>query len=268
MTEIFQDIRKTYNFFRPVELADFVEFYGETCDAKTELFLKGQAYTIKMFPSWTPTFYINLGRSYKMSIGKQLFHIRRESDVLILRDRITERFNHPDDHIFITKFYPGGLESVLGMRQSEMTEPVYDLRQVLPPVLIQQIKTAACFQDRVKILNAHLLSCCTKRAVNDHYIKMIHASVSSYMDSGMLLNTSELAERHFLSSKTINRYFQRKIGVSPKKYFSVLRARTALIDWVQDPGKFDPCDYGYYDRSHFQKEVVRFTEARLPPALL
>jgi len=52
------------------------------------------------------------------------------------------------------------------------------------------------------------------------------------------------------------------VGVSPKRYFSVLRARTALIQYVADAIQFDPGRFGYYDMSHFYKDAFNFTGQR------
>jgi methylphosphotriester-DNA--protein-cysteine methyltransferase len=58
---------------------------------------------------------------------------------------------------------------------------------------------------------------------------------------------------------TNNRYFHRVVGTSPKHYFSVLRARTTLSAFVANREDFVPFEYGYYDRSHFDKDIRKFT---------
>jgi len=72
-----------------------------------------------------------------------------------------------------------------------------------------------------------------------------------------------MAEKMFVSSKTINRYFNRVVGLPPKNYFSILRARNALTAYVNHKQEFTPYDFGYYDMSHFYKEVVNFTGDKL-----
>ncbi|WP_218155324.1 helix-turn-helix domain-containing protein [Chitinophaga sp. YR627] len=71
----------------------------------------------------------------------------------------------------------------------------------------------------------------------------------------------------FLTSKSINRYFSKVIGLPPKAYFSILRTRAALTDFIQARETFDPWDYGYYDLSHFSKDVAKLTGQRLSNAL-
>ena len=101
------------------------------------------------------------------------------------------------------------------------------------------------------------------RKKQDHYIKFVKDAINTYAANGLEFNNSELAEKMFTTSKTINRYFHNVIGTSPKNYFSIMRARTALTRYVKGREKFTPFDYGYYDMSHFYKDVVKLTGQRL-----
>ncbi|WPU99208.1 hypothetical protein SNE26_24655 [Mucilaginibacter sp. cycad4] len=264
MIEIFQDIRKTYNFDRPSdELADVVEFYGETCKEKTRLYLDGRSYTIRMFPSWTPTFYINLGEPYQMLVGTRSHGIAQQKDVLILRNSIVERFNHPADHIYIVKFHPGGMEGLFHIRQSLLADQVIDLSQVLPFEFLNNLKLAGDFRQRCALMDNYLLGLGRSHKQKDHYLKLVRSAIGEYNSGAMQLSVSTVAEKSFVTSKTISRYFKQTIGVSPKAYFSMLRSRTALAGYVQDNTQFNPYQYGYFDHSHFYKDVFRFTGQKI-----
>jgi hypothetical protein len=66
MIEIFDDIRKIYQFGSPCEeLADYIDFFSESSFEATRTHIGNSDFTVKMFPSWTPTFWINLGPSYQ-----------------------------------------------------------------------------------------------------------------------------------------------------------------------------------------------------------
>src|SRR5580658_1205297 len=118
MTEIFDDIRGIYDFTLPCEpLRPFIEFFSESSRDKTTHFAAGNPFTIEMFQSWTPTFWINLGVPYRVTTGHIHHKISPDNDILVLRDTTTTRNNHSADHIFTVKFFPGGLESILGINQ-------------------------------------------------------------------------------------------------------------------------------------------------------
>ncbi|HEY4197018.1 MAG TPA: helix-turn-helix domain-containing protein [Mucilaginibacter sp.] len=264
MVEIFDNIRKIYTFTEACpELAEHIEFFSESSVESTQKYIVNSNFSVKMFPSWTPTFYINLGAPYLIAVGQQQHCINAKQDILILRDSIVERFNTPSDNIFTVKFYPGGLEAVLGLSQLKCVGRMVDLGTILPVKLLSQIKKPITFIERCELMQSYLLNSFKERRRKDYYLHFVRDCIDNYAVPSMQLNTSEIAEKMFVSSKTINRYFNRVVGISPKNYFSVARARTALTGYVNHRADFNPYDCGYYDMSHFYKEVVRFTGKKL-----
>jgi AraC-like DNA-binding protein len=268
MVEIFQNIRKIYNFSNPCEeLSAFVEFFSVSSLIEPTHDLNGNYSAVKMFPSWTPTFYINLGTSYYIDLKRTRYLIKENQDILILRNDDVIRHKLPTDNIFTVKFYPGGLEAVLGINQAALVDQVIDLNDILPIQLLAKIKQPLSFEERVELMQSFLLASYTKSDKKDHYLNIVNSSIGEYHASGMKLNTTDVAERLFITSKTINRYFNRVVGISPKSYFSILRARTALTEFVNHKDKFVLMDYGYYDLSHFHKDMVKFTGQKLTESI-
>lgn len=266
MIEIFDNIKKIYRFCQPhPELAAAIEWFSESCPDKTGYHIGTGEFSVSMFPSWTPTIWINLGTPYRLITKNQHQPIAAGQDILILRDDITTRLNQSGDHIFTVKFHPGGLESLLDISQSRLSGRVVSLTEILPAALIHQLRSANTFDTRVQGLQEFFLT--GRRAAaapKDHYIHLVRDCIATYETGKMQFNTSQLAEKMFCSSKTINRYFHDTIGLSPKKYFSILRARSALTAFVSDRSEFSPLDYGYYDMSHFYRESAAFTGRRMP----
>ena len=260
MTEIFDNIRKLYRFYVPTnELAEYIEFFSESSAEETYRHVADNRFTVRMFPSWTPTCYINLGEPYQMVVGTSRYLVRKEIDVLLLRNSVVERFNLPTDHIFTIKFYPGGLETVLGVNQVHLVDQVVRLETILPADLIQRVKLLNAFDERVELLESFFLSQYPGRKRADHYRTIVTNTIGTFESSRLVLNPGQLADRTFVTSKTINRYFHRVIGTSPKQYLSTVRARATLTSYVANRNQFSPDDFGYYDMSHFYKDVVRFT---------
>ncbi|MGI4734247.1 MAG: helix-turn-helix domain-containing protein [Janthinobacterium lividum] len=267
MVEIFQDIRQAYDFDRPCEaLAPYVEFYAQS--ARAHLPSPGALayHSSTMFASWTPTCYINLGPAYVIDLAHMRYTVRAGEDVVLLRNTTVTRHKRATDNLFTLKFYPGGLEAVLGISQVQFTNRLVPLTQVLPMPLVAHLKQPLSFAERVGVLEPFLLRALCRPARLDHYVRLVHDAIGEYQASGLVLSPSAVAERLFLSSKTINRYFHRVVGTAPSQYFAILRARTALTAFVANPLTFAPSDYGYYDRSHFAKAVRHFTGQPLPVA--
>lgn len=264
MVEIFENIRKIYQFSPPCEeLAEYIEFFSESSLDATRATIGDAQFSIKMFPSWTPTIWINLSSPYHLTMGNDHYFVPADKDILLVRDTIVERHNLSTDHIFSIKFFPGGLEAIFGIDQSKMTNQVVDLREILLPSLIMNARKMDSFQKRMKLLQDFFLSQFMKKKRRDHYVRFVNDIIGSYETGEMRYNVNEMAARLFTTSKTINRYFNQIIGTSPKNYFSILRARTALTEYVDRKESFTSSDFGYYDMSHFYKDVVKFTGQRL-----
>ena len=190
MVEIFQNIRKIYRFSAPCEeLANYIEFYSQSVLDLSAQYVKNEFSSVKMFPSWTPTFYINLGSPYYIDLKNTRYHVREQQDVLILRNEDVTRHKLPADNIFTVKFNPGGLEAVLGLNQVPVIDKLIDLNQILPRQLLQKIKQPLNFEERVMIIETFLLEKLIKQTTSDHYVKMVNDSIGEYQATGMQLNT-------------------------------------------------------------------------------
>ncbi|HET6253564.1 MAG TPA: helix-turn-helix domain-containing protein [Puia sp.] len=268
MTEIFDNIREIYDFSLPCEpLRPFIEFFSESSRDRTARLAAGNPFTVEMFPSWTPTFWINLGVPYQLTTGQVHYKISTHDDILVLRDTPTARYNHSADHLFTVKFFPGGLESILGVSQTNFIGKVVPLRHILPARLLDDLKCASCTSQRIALLEDFFLASLPRQLDKDHYTKLVRDSIGLYENTAMLPNTGQLAERLFIHSKAINRYFHRVVGLPPKRYFSIVRTRMALTSYFADPTNFSAADFGYYDQSHFYKAVRQFTGRRITDRL-
>lgn len=264
MVEIFDNIHKIYQYKAPCEeLKDYIEFFSESSFEATSRHIANKCFSVKLFPSWTPTFWINLGAPYQLFLGEKPYFIQSQEDVLILRNTIVERRNLPTDHIFTVKFFPGGLEAIFDINQPRLTDKVVSLSAILPGQLIQEVKKANTFEERMTILQDFFLSLFNKKNNREYYFRIVQKAIETYSGSNMELNNGEIAKEMFATNKTIYRYFTNVIGTTPKNYFSVLRARKALLSYVENKELFSPYDFGYYDMSHFYKEVVKFTGKKL-----
>ncbi|TNV71677.1 hypothetical protein FGO68_gene11064 [Halteria grandinella] len=264
MVEIFDNIHKIYQYRSPCgELKDYIEFFSESSFEATTRHIANECFSVKLFPSWTPTFWINLGSPYQLFLGENRYFIKPEEDVLILRNTIVERRNLPTDHIFTVKFFPGGLEAIFDINQPKLTDKVVNLSTILPAALIQEVKRVDTFEERMEMLQNFFLSQYRKKSTKEHYFKVVQKAIETYGESNMEFSTAEIAKEMFATNKTIYRYFTNVIGTTPKSYFLVLRARKALSAYVSDKELFSPYDYGYYDMSHFYKDVIKFTGKKL-----
>lgn len=264
MVEIFDNIHKIYQYQSPCgELADYIEFFSESSPAATSQYMAGQSFKVRLFPSWTPTIWINLGSPYQLLIGDKLHAVCSEDDILLLRNSIVERYNLPTDHIFTIKFSPGGFEVLFGIRQSYLQDKLINLSSVIPSSLTQALKLVDNFEERVFLLQTYFLNILKPHSKQTYYFRTVKKAIETYHISNMEFNSTQVAKEVFATNKTIYRYFNQVVGTNPKNYFATIRARTALQNYVADKASFSPYDFGYYDMSHFYKDVVKFTGKKL-----
>ncbi len=80
--------------------------------------------------------------------------------------------------------------------------------------------------------------------------------LSDYLDKVKGIATAkEIAEEIFWTNRQINRYLNKYIGVSLKKYLNIQRAYYSYIQIRE--GRFFP--EHYYDRAHFVREIKKHT---------
>jgi AraC-like DNA-binding protein len=264
MTELFQNIRSLYRFKAPCEeLKNYIEFFSESCFETTREFANDRSFSIKMFKSWTPTFWFNLGPSYNLMLDGVVHQVKTKGAIAVTRAETAERVNHPSDYLFSVKFYPGAWQQLLGIDQTKLISGLVQLHELLPFSLIQQIQSAQCFEQRVSLMELFLLQKLPNRKTTDHYLLLVTQTIGVYSEAGLKFNINQLASTTFTSSKTLGRYFNRVIGISPKKYLESIRVRAALPSFLSDRRNFDPVEYGYFDKSHFYRSVARFTGERI-----
>lgn len=236
-----------------------MEFFSETSLAETNRHICAETFTVKLFPSYTPTIWINLGSAYLLKNGRETYSVDQHTDVLVLRNEIIERRNLPTDNIFTVKFNPGGLEAVMGINQTKIGSAVIPVTEIIPASIIRKLKELSDFKDRSRFLEEFFLEKLRKQSQDDYYLKCLNDTIQVFSASGMKSRNTSLADQLYITEKSLYRYFTKVIGTNPKHYFSILRARTALTAYTNAPALFSPYHYGYYDRSHFYKDVLKFT---------
>jgi AraC-like DNA-binding protein len=92
---------------------------------------------------------------------------------------------------------------------------------------------------------------------------MVQRSIDTFLHTGMKLSAAQLANELCMTEKSLNRYFNNVVGTGPKNYFNILRARTSITNFLSKRDSFLPDSYGYYDMSHFYRDVIKFTGTRI-----
>lgn len=160
-------------------------------------------------------------------------------------------------------FKPAGLASLFDLPVFEYTEERIDLKTVFKPAIIEQYATALAAlseaRDKARLLEDFVLKF---YHANKPEPDAIDVAANKIVDSNGLLNVNELMENVYMSRRSFERRFFKKVGLSPKYYARIRRisylmnlvAGKKKVDW---PKIFYEC--GFYDQAHFIKDFEEFT---------
>jgi AraC-like DNA-binding protein len=169
---------------------------------------------------------------------------------------------HSEDHgVLLTTFSPTGATALLPPALGELAGTTTPLADVLGRPqeferLHQQLAEAEDHGRRVRILEEFLLTRLCPSAPDP----LVTAAVAWLQRSTGSHRIGDLAKYIGLSQSALERRFRRTVGMSPKKFASLLRFRRAVR--LRERGMsltVAAHDAGYFDQSHFISDFRRVT---------
>jgi AraC-like DNA-binding protein len=263
LTEFFNGdhFRKKYKYFIPTgDAASFIECFWETDfgpgEGKNEFI-----FSDCILPSVGTTILLNLGTPYLLEIGREQLTIDR--DVWYSRLATVRSTHFSGNRIFAIRmqsniFIGQSIYNYLG------TGKVFNVENVLDKLIIQRIKETGSFEKRCEIVLEYLLARISRKQITAHAATSIQEAIFSF--NSLLkdrLSVSDVSKEVNCTTKTLGRYFEKYVGAGPKKCFRILRFRKAIEHYAVNASTFSIYDYGYFDYSHFYREVKDFTGCNL-----
>jgi AraC-like DNA-binding protein len=124
--------------------------------------------------------------------------------------------------------------------------------------MLQKIDAAETVPQKIKEIENYLLE--SKDSNKTYQVNLVHevvCNIDTYLEGKITLK--QLSREYFVSSKSLSRYFIHCTGLTPKYVFTALRFRRALKNYLANPTEFDLSEYGFFDHSHFYRDIKRFT---------
>jgi AraC-like DNA-binding protein len=257
-----EHFEKNYHRVKPPKaLAHLVDFYWQTkFDDLWNQYPKG--FSDALFPNIGYSYLLNLGTPFVMQVGEEKFSMK--TDGFLPRHQSIECFHQKDNCLFGIKFKISPVIFEKKINFAEYTSGIFPLSYLMEKAVITQLKNAATFKNRVGILNGYFLSIIDK---NKPALPItIVAAILEDCNSSNNFNPSipTLAAKYDISARTLQRYFEQCTGIGTKKTLQILRIRKAVEEMAFAPKSFDFTSYGFYDYSHFYKNLQQF----LPVAAL
>lgn len=256
-TEIFQGnhFADNYKFHFPTGIAaSFIDCFWESDFMTRDEQVSGQfLFRDRILPSLGSTIAVNLGNSFQMQLvgGKKI--------------TVDDNFVYSRHAPILSTHYVGN--KVFGMRMINniLTEklPVGGLvmkKNILPPLITAKLNAAHSFDERCEIMTGYV----TEMVERNIRIKEIGKSIISAIRTLELmldekLSVKAIAKEVHCSTKTMERAFEKYVWATPKRCFRVIRFRCSINAYTSDPESFSVYEFGYFDHSHFYREVKEFS---------
>lgn len=250
-----------HNYHRvppPKGLSHFIDFFWET---KFEHLWEAHpdGFSDAQFPNIGYTNIINLGTPFVMQVDDKKFNMK--TDGFLPRYHAIECFHKPGNHLFGIKFRISPIIFEKKVNFSEYQGQIYPLSYLLDQALIDRIKKPQLFKERVAILTNHFQTVVSKYEGSLKQANLVSSILEHcFNENDFTISIETVAEKNKISVRTLQRYFENCTGISSKQALQVMRIRKAVAHIIKSPSDFHYGLYGYYDHSHFYKNLKSFLQ--------
>jgi len=163
---------------------------------------------------------------------------------------------------FAIVFQPLGFYNLFNIKSSDSCRYIIDGESIFKKDIyhLWEKLQAYCNINDMKSLFESYLSNYVKQS--SFRLDLIN-NIISYMDnSNGMIRVSQICDKYNVPKRSLDRHFKDEIGISPKELLNIIRINKAIRLIIDNPD----CDLtgisylsGYYDQSHFIKEIKRIT---------
>jgi AraC-like DNA-binding protein len=189
--------------------------------------------------------------------------IRREGvgeDPVVVTGVVTKRFDvtiRDQGWVYAAKFRPGGLAALTGAHARDLRDATVTASSVFDRADTDALRDLTGMSEGKRVFDDLLGRLATDPS--DDYLLLLEVIAAMLADRS-LLRVAEVEERCGVGTRTLQRLFQRYVGVSPKWVLSRYRMHDVVTDLDAGYGGSLAdlaAKYGWFDQAHFTRE---FTE--------
>ena len=125
--------------------------------------------------------------------------------------------------------------------------------------LYDMLCSAPCSSGKIGILESFILEKMNKRYRKDYFL--VNEIISGIKDAKGVITIDQICHRFGVNSRSLERRFDEYIGMPPKSFLRIVRFQNVLDSYPDYSGSLTELslDCGYYDQSHFIREVREFS---------
>jgi len=237
-------------------LSQFIDFFWETdFDELYEQYPNG--FSDALFPNIGYTYLINLGTPFVMQLEDERFEMK--SDGFLPRHKNMICHHSKGNQIFGIKFKVSPVLFEKKVNFSEYKEYIFPLAYLIDREIIEKIKSATSFGERMQIVSDYYDQIVEKYSGSLKQVEVVTKILNECSDKNQFdISIEELSDKYKISSRTLQRYFEATTSINSKQALQIMRIRKAIEHLTSSPNDFHYSIYGYYDYSHFYKHLKQF----------
>lgn len=167
-------------------------------------------------------------------------------------------------HVIGVKLRPGTFTAVTGVDATSVTGRTMRASEILPSSLVAAFTTIADTppvrgdSEQITALD-NLVRGVVPEQVPTDCVRARTVLQDAHLPD--VVRVDQLAERHEMTVRTLQRLFERWVGLSPKSVITRLRLQdviTAFDEATAEPLADIATRLGFYDQAHFTREFTRF----------
>lgn len=244
----------------PASIAHFIDFIWET-DFEELLEKHPRGFSDALFPNVGYTYLINLGTPFIMQVDEKSFDMK--GDGFLPRHKAIECYHQAGNKLFGIKFNISPVIFEKKINFSEYRNQIYPLSYLIDKAVIERIKKASSFDERVEIVTAYFTDIVKKYSGSLQAIQIVTEILDRCNSTNDFTTPIEnFAKEYNISTRTLQRHFETVTSTSSKIALQILRIRKATHHLATSPQDFHYSLYGYYDHSHFYKHLKKFLQKK------
>jgi AraC-like DNA-binding protein len=153
------------------------------------------------------------------------------------------------------KFRPGGFQPYFGRSVHTLTNRVVPFNAVFGPAGDELVEAVRAERDEpFAVMEAFLRA---RRPAPDPHLDVLAEIVRTMLEDPAVVRVDELAARHALSPRTLQRLFRRYVGVSPKwvlQRYRLHEAAERIAEGRDGDWAATALELGYFDQAHFIRD--------------
>ncbi|MEM6700236.1 MAG: helix-turn-helix domain-containing protein [Bacteroidota bacterium] len=246
---------QTKIFYPSPDLQPFISHYRIW-----KLSSSAERMTMKDFPRTMMDMVFFLDGSVQLSIAENTFQTLSPCTFVGHFDRAYEIYSHGKLEVLNIRFHPNGIYPLTKISMRELLNSHVHLEELMKENVKEWYEQLAEIEgDATKIilLEQLLLQCYQKS--NLHY--RLDYGIQQIQNCKGLMSVKQLANILNTNYKSLDRWFNKKVGVSPKRFIQLTRFKHILddieqlkeTDWMQIV-----VNYNFHDQAHFTREFKQF----------